>query len=78
MDTELELTQYGHRFFFSIILSTCLRNDLHDFKINLDILFHSPSIAVISERVFGWEVAFALFSGLKSCLIAILPVFSLT
>ena len=27
-----------------------------------DILFHSSSIAVLSEPIFGWEVTFVLFS----------------
>ena len=73
-----------------MVVSTCLRNDLHAFKINSsDILFHSSSIAVLSEPIFGREVAFVLFcllkypysiikglwSGLKSCLIAVLTVF---
>ena len=44
---------------FPMIVSTRLRDDLHTFKINNpDILFHSSSIAVISEPIFGWEVAF--------------------
>ena len=44
-------------FFFSIIVSTHLRNDLHALKIkSSDILFHSFS------SMFGWEVAFVLFS----------------
>ena len=48
---------------FSIIVSTRLRNGFHAFKINSsDILFHSSSIAVLSEPIFGWEVAFVLFS----------------
>ena len=41
----------------------CFRNDLHVFKINSeDILYHFSSIAVLNETVFGWEVAFVLFS----------------
>ena len=48
---------------FSIIVSTCLRNDLYALKINSsDILFHFFSIAVLSKPIFGWEVAFVLFS----------------
>ena len=47
---------------FFNILSTCLRNDLHAFKINSpDILFHSSLIAILSEPIFEWEVAFVLF-----------------
>ena len=78
--------------FFSIIVLTHLRNDSLAFKINSsDILFHSSSIAVLSEPIFRWEVAFVLFSktlhiassrrlkyGLKYCLIAVLTVFSWT
>ena len=49
--------------FFSIILSTYLRNVLHAFKINSsDILFHSSSITVLSEPIFGREAAFVLLS----------------
>ena len=49
--------------FFKIILSTILRNDLHVLKINSsDILFHSSSIAVLSEPIFQWEVTLVLFS----------------
>ena len=48
---------------FSIIVPTRLRNDLHAFKINSsDILFHSFSIAVLSEPIFGRKIAFVLFS----------------
>ena len=48
---------------FSIIVSTCLRNDLHAFKIDSsDILFHSSSITVFSEPIFGREVVFVSFS----------------
>ena len=48
---------------FTIIVSTHLRNDLHAFKINSsDILFHSSSIEVLSEPIFGW---FHLFCFLK-------------
>ena len=47
---------------FSIIVSTGLPNDLHAFKINSsEILFHSSSIAVLSEPIFGWEVVFVLY-----------------
>ena len=50
-------------FFFSIIESTPLRNDLHAFKINYSaILFNTSSIAVLSEPIFGWNVSFVLFS----------------
>ena len=50
-------------FFFSIIVSTHPLNDLHAFKINsLVILFHSSSIAVLSEPIFEWEVVLVLFS----------------
>ena len=46
--------------FFSVIVSTRLRYDLHAIKIySSEILFHSSSI---SEPIFGWEVAFDLFS----------------
>ena len=39
------------------------RNDLFVFQINSsDILFHSFSQAVLSEPIFGWEVAPVLFS----------------
>ena len=48
---------------FSIILSTWFRNDLHVFKINSsNILFHSFSVAVLSDPIFESEVAFVLFS----------------
>ena len=48
---------------FSVIVSTCFRNDLHAFKINSSkILFYSSSIAVLSELIFGWKVTFVLFS----------------
>ena len=48
--------------FFSMILSTRIRNDFNTFKINSsDILFHSLLIAILSEPIFGWEVAFVLF-----------------
>ena len=48
---------------FSVIVSTRLRKDLHDFKINSsDILFHSYTKAVLSEPIFRWKVAFVLFS----------------
>ena len=55
---------------FLIIVSSHLRNDLHAFKMNLsEILFHSSSIALLlSEPIFGWEVAYVLFS--KMSLIA--------
>ena len=44
---------------FSNNVSTRLRNDLHTVKINSsDILFHSSSVAVLSEPIFGWEVGF--------------------
>ena len=70
-------------------MSTCLWNNLHAFKTNSsDILFYSSSIAVLSKPIFGWQVAFVLFSktlhiaksrclrsGLRSCLIAVLTVF---
>ena len=47
---------------FSITVSTHFRNYLYAFKINSsDILFHSFSIAVLSEPIFGWEIAFVLF-----------------
>ena len=43
--------------FISFIVSTRFRNDLHVFKINSsDILFHSSSIAVLSESIFRWEL----------------------
>ena len=46
-----------------IIMSTCLWNDLNAFKINSsDILFHSSSIAVLSEPIFQWKVTCVLFS----------------
>ena len=49
--------------FFSIILSTRFLIDSHAFKIDSSyILFHSPSIAVLSESIFGWEVDFVLLS----------------
>ena len=49
--------------FFLIIVSVQLVNDFHGFKINfIDSLFHSSSIAVLSQPFFGWEAAFALFS----------------
>ena len=48
--------------FFSIFVSTRLRNDLHALRIDSsDVLFHSSSIAVSSEPIFRWEVAFVLF-----------------
>ena len=46
--------------FFSIIVLTHLRNACLQNKF-IDILFHSFSIAVLSEPMFGWEVAFVLF-----------------
>ena len=51
-------------FFFpsQLMYQHTFENDLHAFKINSsDILFHSSSI-VLSEPIFGWEVAFVLFS----------------
>ena len=49
--------------FFSIIVSRHFWNDLYAFRINSsDILFHSSSIALFSEPIFGWEVAVVLFS----------------
>ena len=46
---------------FSIIVSTCLQNNLHTFKINsTDIIFHSSSIADLSEPTFRWEVTYFL------------------
>ena len=48
---------------FSTIVSTRFQNDLYAFKINsFDILSHSSPIAFLSEPIFGWEVAFVLFS----------------
>ena len=48
---------------FWIIVSTHLRNDLLAFKINhSDILFDSSSIVVLSDLIFRWEIALALFS----------------
>ena len=64
---------------FKITISTRIQNDLYAFKINSsDILFHSPTIAVLSEPIFGWEDVFVLFSKTphKSCLIAVIIVFS--
>ena len=51
---------------FSIIESTCLRNDLYPFKINSsNILFHYSTVAVISGPIFWWEAVFVLLmSGL--------------
>ena len=49
--------------FFSIIVSTPIRNDLHVPRINsFDIYFHSSSIAVLKKTIFGWGVVFVLFS----------------
>ena len=49
--------------FSSIIVSTYFRNDSHAFKTNSsDILFQSSSIPVLSEPIFGLDVAFVLFS----------------
>ena len=42
--------------FFSIVVSTRIRNDLHIFKVDSsDILFHSSSMVVLSEPMFGYE-----------------------
>ena len=42
--------------FFSVIVSTRPRKDLAAFKINSsDILFHSSSIAILSEPILRWE-----------------------
>ena len=58
-----KFTQYGCHFFSSIIVSTHLQNNLQAFKIkSSDILFHSSSIAVLNQPIFGWDVAFSLFS----------------
>ena len=49
-------------FFFNYCINThskrsaCLQDKV------LDILFHSSSIAVLNKPIFGWEVAFVLFS----------------
>ena len=52
---------------FSVIVSTCLWNNLPAFKINSsDILLYSFSIAVFSKPKFGWQVAFVLFSKMRS------------
>ena len=47
---------------FLITTSTRLRNDLHAFKVNSSsILFHSSSLAVLSQLIFGWDVVFVCF-----------------
>ena len=49
--------------FFQLFYQHALEMTCIAFKINSsDILFHSSSIAVLSEQIFGWEVAFVLFS----------------
>ena len=57
-----KFTHHGH-YLFQLLKSKRLRNDLYAFKINYsDILFHSSSITILSEPIFGWEIAFILFS----------------
>ena len=57
-----KFTQYG-RHFFSIIVLRCFEMICMPSKyIFSDILFHSSSIAVLSETIFWWEVAFVLVS----------------
>ena len=47
---------------FLISVSTRFRNYFQALKINSsDILFNSFSIAIISESIFEWEVAFVWF-----------------
>ena len=49
--------------FFSIIVSTRIRNYLHPFKINSsDILFYPTSTVVLSKLIFWWEIAFLSFT----------------
>ena len=48
-------------FFFGYCINTPSKQFACNFKLNSsDILFHSSSIAVLSEPIFGWEVV--LFS----------------
>ena len=47
----------------AIIVSTCLQDDWHILNINYSgISFPLSSIADFSEPIFGWEIAFVLFS----------------
>ena len=50
-------------YFFFQLFYQHNRNVFYVFKINYSyILFHSSSIVFLSEPIFGWEVAFNLFS----------------
>ena len=51
MDTIFFQSSYEYDFKTICILS----------KNSSDILFHSSSVAVLSEPTFGWEVSFVLF-----------------
>ena len=49
--------------FFQLLTQFTFENDLHAFNLNSSyILLHYFSIAVLSEPIFGWEVALILFS----------------
>ena len=61
-ETKNKKFTYYDRHFLKIIVSTGFQTDLHAFKINSsDILIHSSSMAVLSEPIFGSEVAFVFF-----------------
>ena len=55
MKIETKLNLLNTAAIFSVIVSTRLWYDLYAFKIiSSDFLFHSSSIAVLSEPIFGW------------------------